>query len=149
MHHALVVRVGKGVDHLAEHPQGLRHGQLALPVQLGAERLAVDVRHDVVQQIVVGARGEQRDDVGMLQLGGELDLPLEPLLIHLGGHLGRQHLDDHLARESDLLGEEDATHPAAAQLALDAVGVTQGGGEAGFEVGGHLATEDRDRAADA
>jgi hypothetical protein len=70
--------------------------------------------------------GEQRDDVGVLQLCGELDLPPEALDVHSGAHLGREDLDDHLAPETRLLRQEDAAHTSAAKLTLDAVGVTQG-----------------------
>ena len=43
------------------------------------QRLALDVRHDVVEQPIHGARVEQRQDVRMLQGGGDLDLAEEPL----------------------------------------------------------------------
>ena len=63
----------------------------------------------------------------MLQPGRELDLALEPLDVDRGAHLGRQDLDDDLAAEPDLLGEEDAAHAAAAQLLQDAVLVADRG----------------------
>ena len=63
----------------------------------------------------------------MLQAGGELDLALEPLDVDRGAHLGRQHLDDDLAAEPGLLGEEHAAHAAAAQLPQDAVLVADRG----------------------
>ena len=55
----------------------------------------------------------------------ELDLALEPLGADAGGELGRQHLHDDLAAERGLVGDEDARHPAAAELALDGVGATE------------------------
>ena len=70
----------------------------------------------------------------MLQLGGEADLALEPLDVHPGRHLGREHLHHHLPAEPHFLGEEDPAHPAAAQLLIDAVSVTEGGLEAVAEV---------------
>ena len=36
-----------------------------------------------------------------------------------GGEVGREHLDHHVAGERDVAREEDARHPAAAELALD------------------------------
>ena len=48
--------------------------------------------------------------------------------------LGREHLDDDLPAEPRLLGEEDAAHPAAAELALDAVGVADHRLQAGREL---------------
>src|SRR5690606_40416748 len=53
------------------------------------------------------------------------DLALEPVHVHRGRHLGREDLDDHLPADPHLLGEEDVAHPAAAELALDAVLVAE------------------------
>jgi len=72
------------------------------------------------------AGGEEWDDVGMLQRGGELNLAAEPLGVHPGRHLRGQHFHHHLPPELTLLGEEDTTHPAAAELVFDAVGVAEG-----------------------
>jgi hypothetical protein len=59
----------------------------------------------------------------MLEPGGELDLPLKPFGAYARSHLGRQDLDDDRSAEAGLLGQEDATHPATTQLALDAVDI--------------------------
>ena len=115
------VGVGERVAHVSQDPHRLTHRQGALVRDAGAERLARDVGHHVVQQVALGSRGEQRDDVGMLQLGGELDLALEPLGAHARGQLGRQHLHDDLAAQSHFLSEEYTAHAAAAELALDEV----------------------------
>src|ERR1043165_9507024 len=79
-------------------------------------------------------RPAARSSEGMLEPGGELDLALEALDADTGGHLRRQHLDDDLAAQAGLLGEEDPAHPAAAQLLLDAVGIAERRLEAGLEV---------------
>ena len=44
-----------------------------LAIEPLAETLALDVRHDVVQKSVSVAGLKQREDVRMLQLGGDLD----------------------------------------------------------------------------
>jgi hypothetical protein len=118
------VCVGQRVDHLAQNADGLVHRQLALARQFDPERLAGNERHDVIQEVAVGAGSEKRNDVGMLQAGGELNLALEPFHVDRRPHLGRQELDDDLAAEADFLGEEHPTHAAAAQLLQDAVLVT-------------------------
>ena len=41
------------------------------------QRLTRDIRHDVVQQTLASARGEDGQDMGMLQSRGELHLLLE------------------------------------------------------------------------
>jgi hypothetical protein len=126
VHHPLVMRVRQGVQHLLEDRHRLTHRELPLAGQLRPERLALDVRHHVEEEVVVRARRQQRNDVGMLQLGGELDLPLEPLHVDARPHLGREHLDNHLAAEPGLLRQEDTAHPPTTELPLDAVGVTNG-----------------------
>ena len=57
----------------------------------------------------------------MLELGGELDLAAEAVDVDAGGELGREHLDHDLPARAPFLGQEDAAHPAAAELALEAV----------------------------
>ena len=68
-------------------------GELLLPVQPVAQRLALDERHDVVQQAVGLARVVQAEDVGMLEVGGDPDLAEEPVGAERGGELGPEHLD--------------------------------------------------------
>ena len=71
----------------------------------------------------------------MLQVGGGLDLGEEALGADDGGELGPQHLDRDLAVVLEVVGEVDRGHAALAQLALKAVAVGEGGGEAGENVG--------------
>jgi hypothetical protein len=72
--------------------------------------------------------------VWMLEPGGELDLPLEPLGAYARSHFGRQDLDDDRSAQADLLGEEDAAHPPTAQLALDLVGIADSRLKPGLEL---------------
>ena len=62
----------------------------------------------------------------VLQLSGQRDLALEPVDGHLPRQLGGQHLDNDLPAERALRGDKHAGHAAAAELALDGVGVTHG-----------------------
>ena len=98
---------------------------------LVAERLAVDERHDVVEEAVGLARVEERQDVRMLQVRGGLDLDQEPLGADDGGQFGLQDLERDLAVVLQVLGQVHRGHAALAELALDAVAAGQGGGEAG------------------
>ena len=132
---AVPVGVAQRVGHVAQDPQRLRHRQLAVPREPGLERLALDQRHGVEQQVVRLAGGEQRHDVGMLERRGELDLAPEPVHAHGGRELRRQHLDHDLPAEARLLGDEHAAHGAAAQLALEQVAIGQGRPEAIEHVG--------------
>lgn len=56
-------------------------------------RLTLHVRHDVVEQPLRATGVEERDDVGMLQAGGELDLFEEALGAEYGGELGSRLRD--------------------------------------------------------
>src|SRR4029077_1977258 len=123
---ALLVGVSERVHDVAQEPHGVYHRQLALPRQLGAERLALDEGHGVVEQVAGPAGREERDDMRMLQPGRELDLAAEALHVDPRGQVGREDLDHHLAPERALLREIDPAHPAATQLAQEAVAVTQG-----------------------
>ncbi|MNC99504.1 hypothetical protein D3C83_178210 [compost metagenome] len=57
----------------------LGHRKLPRLVQPVAQRLALDVRHDVEEHPVCLAGVEQREDVGMAQPRRQLDLAKEPL----------------------------------------------------------------------
>ncbi len=115
--------MGQGVRHVVQDPHRIAHWELAFARQLDAQAFAFDVRHDVPQQIACRAGRQQRDDMRMLQRGRELDFAPEPFGIHAGGHLGREHFDDHPAAKRGLVGEEHAAHAATPELALDAVRV--------------------------
>jgi hypothetical protein len=65
----------------------------------------------------------ERDDVGVLERGGELDLAPEPVDVEPGPQVRGQDLEDDLPSERGLLRHEDARHPPAAELTLDAIGV--------------------------
>ena len=138
MDHALAVGVVERGGDLAREPERLVHRELPLADQPGAERFAGDERHHVVEQAVGLARVDQRQDVRVLQVGGDLDLGQEPLAADHGGELGVQHLDGDLAAVPQVLGEVDDGHAALADLAVEAVAVGQGRGEA-VRRGGQLA----------
>ena len=55
-------------------PDGLVHRELLLAVDPVTERLALDVGHRVEQEAVSFPRVVKRQDVGVVQVGGNLDL---------------------------------------------------------------------------
>jgi hypothetical protein len=61
----------------------------------------------------------------MVQPGGHLDLPQEPLRPQRGGQLGLEDLEGDGAVVLEIGGEVDGGHAAAAELALDGVAVGQ------------------------
>src|SRR5439155_19388361 len=94
-----------------------------------------DERHREVQQAVFRRRGEQRNDVRVLEPRRELNLTVEALGAQASRDVGRQDFDDDLASERDVVDKKDARHAAAAQLPLDAISVTQAGLEPVVELG--------------
>jgi len=59
----------------------------------------------------------------MLELGRELDLSAEAVHRDACGEVREEDLDHDFTAEGALLGDEHAGHAAAAELALDSVGV--------------------------
>ncbi len=94
-----------------------------------AQRFALDEWHREVRKALGLPCGQQRYDVRVLEASRERNLASETLDAHHRGRLGRQHLDDDATVERHLLREEDARHPATAQLARnrvrDAEGIAQ------------------------
>ena len=84
-----------------------------------SQRLSRNERHGVVRHTVHVTSRQYGNDVRMLESGRECDLSLESLYTAAGGILG-QHLDDDLASQRHLGGHENAGHPAATELTLDA-----------------------------
>jgi hypothetical protein len=126
VHHRLRVGVGQRARHVAQDPDRIDHRQLAVPQQPVAQRFAGHVRHGEPGEPAGVAGGEERDDVRMAELGGELDLSAEPVHAHARGQLGEEHLHHDLAAERGLEGQEDPAHSPAPQLALEPVGLAQG-----------------------
>jgi hypothetical protein len=121
MHDSVAVSLCQGVHDIAEDSHDLTDRQLMLFRQAGAERLARDERHRIVQQSAFGTGGENGDYVWMLEARRQQDLALEALSAQASGELRRKYLDDDLPIERQVVDEKDARHSAAAQLALDAV----------------------------
>jgi hypothetical protein len=127
------MRILEGVGDVAQDPHGPIHRQPAFSSHQRAERLTLHVRHDVVEKLggrsvsrAGGGRAGivQRQDVGMLERRGDLDLAQEALGTEHGCDLGPEHLDGHLATVFQVLRQVHVGHAAGAEFALD--GVTTG-----------------------
>jgi len=130
----LPVGVVKRARHLAGDPHRIGDRQLLLPRQPVPQRFPLHVRHHVEQEAVGLAAVVQRQDVGVLEVGGGGDLGDEALGADHGGQFGAEDLDGDLAPVLEVLGEVHGGHAAGAELPLDAVAVGEGGGEAGWSV---------------
>ncbi len=119
------MRVVQRVGHLGRDPHRLLDPQLLLAVQLVAQRLALDVGHDVVEEAIGLARIEQREDVGVLQVGGGLDLLHEPVGAQHRGELGAKDLDGDLAVVLHVVGQVHRGHAAGPEFPLQGVAAGQ------------------------
>ncbi len=82
----------------------------------------LDVAHREEERAVLVARLEDRDDVRVVEGGGDSRLPEEALAeAAVPRELGRDHLERDLAPERQLLGPVDRTHASAADECLDLV----------------------------
>jgi hypothetical protein len=98
-------------------------------------RLAVDQRHDIVEDVVGFAGVVNRQDVRVLEAGGELDLPQEPVATHPGRAVGAQHLDRNPPSVPAVGRREDASHASGADLVFEDVAVAESRPEWGERVG--------------
>jgi hypothetical protein len=131
MDHALFVGVLQCFGRVAGDPERLVHRQPALAPEPVAERLAVHVRHGEPEAAGDLARVVDRKDVGMLQPGGEADLPLESLGPERGGQLRQQDLERHRTVVLEVPNQVDHGHAAPPELALERIAV----GESRLEQG--------------
>ena len=99
------------------------HGQLLLAADPVADGLALDERHDVIEEAVGVARVDESQDVRVLQVGGGLDLGQEAFGADDGAEFGAQDLDRDLAVVLDVLGQVHGGHAARAEFALESVAI--------------------------
>ena len=78
-----------------------------------------------------------RNDVGMLKAGGQLDLTAKALGAYPENELGRQDLNDHTSRKTGFGREKDPAHASSTELALEGVGRTKRCLEFIAQAGGH------------
>jgi len=141
VNHVLGMRGRQRFCDLAGEAERIFNRQLLLAGQASGEGFSLDKGHDVEQvlgspEILPGvrpgdARIVQRQDVGVTEVRGGLDLAEEPLRPDRRRQLGPQHLHRHFAAVLEVFGEVDGGHAPLAQLSLNAVGVGQCSGQAG------------------
>ena len=118
MHDALAVGVVQRAGHFLQRCAARsRAGSAPSRDSRWRERLALDVRHDVVEQPVDVARVVQRKDVRMVQPRGDVDLAEKPLAADGGADVGVEDLDRDPPVVLVVLGQVDRGHPAPAQQA--------------------------------
>ncbi len=129
MDHAAPVGILQPGGDFSRDPDRLRHRQLGFALEPGAERLTLHVGHDVEDRVQDLARIEQRKDVGMLEIGGSLDLLQEAAGSKEGREVRVHDLDGDFAVVARVEGEVHRCHSPGAEHALEDVSV----GECGLE----------------
>ena len=128
---ALPVGIAQGIGDLERDPDGVSQRELRLAGESLPERLARDVRHREPQGLHRTARLlrcpaiEDRQDVGMLEAGGDLDLPHKALGAERMGQLLVQDLEGDRPIVPEIARQVDRSHAAPAELALEQVAVTK------------------------
>src|SRR5688500_7653286 len=115
------MRVCDRVNHVVQDAQHFLCIQSSAFLDRNVERLALDVGHGVVKHLADFARGQNGNDVRMIELRRKLNLAAEALCVYTGGKFRRKYLDDNAAAERTLDGHEHPAHSSARELALDIV----------------------------
>ena len=142
MNHALAVGIVERVGDLTSDAEGVVERELRLAFEAGAERLAVDERHDVEEERplrsarISGAAVIKRKDMGMVQARRDLDFAEEAIGAERRGELGAEDLHRNLAMMLQVFREIDGGHAAHAELTQQPVAVGERGGERRRNVGG-------------
>ena len=129
MNDAVIVGVLQGAAHLVGDAEGRVERELSLAPEPLAEGLAFDVGHHIPDQTRGLTGVVERQDMRVLQHGGDLDLAEEPVAAQRGGELRLEDLERDQPVMLEVFGEEDDGHAAVAELALDPVAVADGCGE--------------------
>ena len=121
VHHVGAMGVAQRIRHLARDLERVVDGELAFPGQTLPEGLSLDVRHDIVGHALSLIGIVERQDVGMVETRGDLNLAEKPDRSYLRGDVGAEDLDGNRALVLEVMGEVDPCHPTLAQLPLESV----------------------------
>src|SRR5689334_22856037 len=113
------MRVVERVGNVARDHQRALQWKLLFSFDQGAKRITLDEGHRVVEEIARLPGIEHGDDVWMVELNGDVNFAAEALGAHTRRQIRCEHLHDDLSSEMLVVGDEDASHAAAAELASD------------------------------
>ena len=140
MDDAVPVRVRQRAGDFGRDPERVGHRQLLLAGEPLPQRLALYVRHHVVQRRETRVPGrelarvsrlstldesavEQRQDVRMLEVRRRADLGEEAIGADRRGELRPEHLERHQPVVAEVARQVDGRHAAGAELVLERVAV--------------------------
>jgi hypothetical protein len=128
MDEALRMRVLEGVGNFACDLERVAGLHCAVEANLLFDCRAVHEGHHVVWEPIYFSRVEYREDVRMLQPGGDSYLAREALAADDACEVGSEDLDRYAISVAKIAGKVHGRHPAAAELALDRVAVIHDSG---------------------
>ena len=91
------MRVVESRRHIFRDLECVLDAELLLPVNLVPEGVPFHIRHHVVEELLSLTRIEERQDMGMLQIRGRLDLSEEALRPNNRSQLRLQDLERNLS----------------------------------------------------
>ena len=95
--------------------------ELILALESLAQRLAFDVRHDVIEKPFDLAGIEERKDVRMIETRDDSDLAEKPLRPDRLGESGVKNFESYDALVFGVLREADGSHPTPTELAVNGI----------------------------
>ena len=125
MHHAVAMRVVERDRHLGRDTHRVGQRKRSLAHEASAERVAADERHYIIEERRRLAGVVERQNVGVLELGDELDFTQKALCAECHAQLGIEHLDGDVTVVAQVLGEKHRGHAAAADLSFEDVAVRE------------------------
>jgi hypothetical protein len=119
------MRVLERIGDIAEDSNALADGKLSRSQNSRTQRLTFDAGHRIVEEPLLCAGREERDDVRVLEPRCQLDFASEAVDVETSAEIGRQDFYHDVATQLDFPGDEDARHSATAQLVGDLVSLTE------------------------
>jgi hypothetical protein len=129
MDHAMAMRVIEGVGRLAREANGILDGKLPFAREPVPQAFAFDERHREPELRRGLARVEDAKQMRMLQTRRKANLLPKPLGAKRRGDVRMQHFQRHRTIVAHIVREKNGRKSAASDLPLDAVGLSERGGQ--------------------
>ena len=101
--------------------ESLLDRELLLPGEAVTQGFALDIGHHIEELAVGRTRIVKRQDVGVGQPRGNLDLAEKPVMADGRSHLGEHDLDRDLATVLHILRQIDGCHASVAKFTVDPI----------------------------
>ena len=137
MNDAVPMRIVERTRHRGCDAHRVVDRQLPLLLEPSAQAFAFDERHDVEEQAGCFAGVEQRQQVGVLEIGGDANLAQEALGAEHCAELGIEYLERDIPGMLDVPRQIHGRHAAAANFSRDFVSTRECGSQLRARIGCH------------